>query len=823
MRMGSRIFYFGWFIVIGVAGFASWLVQPVWSETRDYASFLRELIDLDRLPLLEEGVRTMQASSYDRASRYDPSTDTYMGWDANNDSGQYIRIDPKTGEGVMAEIKGPGCIYRIWSANPQGKIRFYFDGARRPLEFGFNDLFRGDHAPFVKPLVWQRLIDFGPNDNPPGCSYLPLPFKKSCKVTSDKPHNQFYHIGYKTFPPGTSVPTFRLPLSAEEQHALDEVVSVWNRKGENPQPKSTAQSFKNVVELAPHQEVTLAQIDGPATIQQLHVKLDSQEKFAGRKVLLKIFWDGSQQPGVEVPLADFFCAGLGWKPFQSLPIGFTADGGYCYWRMPFRKSARVVATNEGQQSSKVSLRLNYLPGAVPENSGIFHAKWRRERACAKFDYPILETTGQGKFVGVTLSVDNIHGGWWGDGDEKAWVDGENFPSTFGTSTDGYFGDGNGLHDFGNALHGCQDFGRAQSAYRWQMTDSISFVKSFRFTIENYQWLSPVKNDYASVAYWYSNSGGSGHRGAMGTGRDFFQPTPVADRLPRPPHIENDIQEVEWIVPPGLPIVEDEALSEGKGIALSGQRNKELTLTVTAPADDRYALELGVGPKTDHADFVLLQEDRPVTDRVLLHTGKNNLVVRLNRSVPSDAPVILDYVRIGLWRNFVRDWMVIGPFDNTEDKKFDEVYPPGKELVFDKTYEGENGLPVKWKTARADMDGFLNFNDCFPEMHNETIAYALTTIISPRDNFTEILVGSDDGVKVWLNGKLVHDNHAHRGASPDQDTVRVRLNPGPNTLLVKVDQGSGGWGFYLRLIDPKDQLQFALPTQLKQQLTPATPN
>src|SRR6476646_6914130 len=93
-----------------------------------YQDLLSYLTDLDKLPVIEPGVYCKQFSSYDRHSQIDESTGKYLHWDANGDAGQYIRIDPETKEGVMAEMEGPGCIFRIWSANPQGVIRFYLDG-----------------------------------------------------------------------------------------------------------------------------------------------------------------------------------------------------------------------------------------------------------------------------------------------------------------------------------------------------------------------------------------------------------------------------------------------------------------------------------------------------------------------------------------------------------------------------------------------------------------------------------------------------------------------------------------------------------------------
>ncbi|TFG87954.1 MAG: DUF2961 domain-containing protein, partial [Gemmatimonadales bacterium] len=206
-------------------------------------ALLARLTDLDRLPVLEPAVTCRQFSSYDRASRYDPATKQYVNWSANGDSGQYLRVEPN-GEAVMAEMAGPGCIVRIWSANPTGTIRLYLDGAAKPTwEFPFADLFQGRVAPFARPVAGMN----GRGAN----AYLPIPYARSCRVTADKAHRQYYHIGYLTFPEGTPVRTFRLPLDDAERAAVTSATQALSR-GEpaNQDAKTTTH------DLPPGQAVT---------------------------------------------------------------------------------------------------------------------------------------------------------------------------------------------------------------------------------------------------------------------------------------------------------------------------------------------------------------------------------------------------------------------------------------------------------------------------------------------------------------------------------------------------------------------------------------
>lgn len=769
-------------------------------ERLDYQTLVRDLYDLERLPALGDGVRTKQLSSYDRATRYDATTDTYLSWDANADSGKYVRVDLQSGEATLLSLNHSGCIVRLWSANPQGKLRFYLDGARAPLEFDFSRLLGGKEPPFSL-LLWARSLALANDRNPAGVCYLPIPFARSCRVTADRTHNQFYAIGYKLFPENVMLPTFRLPLGEEERHAIAAAAAVWAQAGADPQPSSLPSPREWTGELPAGGQAVL-ELDGPATIHELRARLDSSEPHAGRKLLLRIYWDDAERPGVDCPLGDFFGGGPERKPYRSLPMGVTAEGeGYCFFRMPFRRRARIVVLNEGAQPALLRLRARAVTAAVADAAGYFHARWRRERECSSFDYPILVARGRGKLVGATLTVDSLRRGWWGEGDEKIWVDGEVFPSSYGVSTDGYFNQGgSSLRTAAHALFGAQATRRGAWAYRWHIPDSVSFRQSLRFTIENYAWLQETKSDYSSVAYWYAEAGAT----------DFFTPMSVAERLPLPPRIEREAQEIETIAEADARRVEDDSLSWGRGVALAGEAGASLPLILSVPQDDRYGIELGLSAGSDAAAVELISNGQRLGDRAMLRANKHRMEARLVRAVPAESPVVLDFIRIAPWRNFVSRWMVIGPFDNKEDKGFDTVYPPETEGVLDQTYRGKDGQEVRWQEARAELSGLVNFEELLPPPHTDAVAYAVATVIAPTERSAEILLGSDDGIKLWVNGKLEYENHAHRAAAVDQDLVRVPLKAGVNTLLVKVDQGGGGWGFYLRFDDPTERLRYGLP-------------
>jgi len=455
------------------------------AERLSYGDLLQQLYDLDRLPRLQEGVICRQFSSYDRRS-HEPG-----GWDANGDAGQYIRVDAQTGEAVMAEMQGPGCIFRIWSANPQGNIRFYLDGDTKPtFEWDFNSIFTGKIDPFLPPLVWKR----GEAQSGSDC-YLPIPYAKSCKVTADKAHGQYYHIGYKTYPPGTEIETFRLPLTADERKQLEAARKAWSDRGPGTPTLKSSQALQS------GEQATVAELNGPGTIEGVWVKVEGGERYAWHEIVISGYWDGEADPSIHAPLAAFF--GTGWYPneYKSYPLGIAGGVGYCHFPMPFRKSGRLVLRNLGRLPVTVRWDVQFAPvAAIPETDAYFHARWRREAPAVPFDWPFLEASGKGHFVGVALSVDYPNPHWWGEGDEKVWVDGEDFPSTFGTGSEDYFGDAWGIRPADQPCFCCSYLRDTRvCCYRWHLADSIPFTQSYRMTIENYP---DFPEDYASCAFWY---------------------------------------------------------------------------------------------------------------------------------------------------------------------------------------------------------------------------------------------------------------------------------------------------------------------------------
>jgi hypothetical protein len=270
----------------------------------------------------------------------------------------------------------------------------------------------------------------------------------------------------------------------------------------------------------------LANINGPGAVQQIWLTGGGT---AWRHLVLRIYWDGQEQPSVECPLADFFASGWGkFAPISSLPVCVNPGSGLnCYWEMPFRQHARITLTNISENDFVLYYQINYTLTEVPEDAAYFHAQFRRSNPLPyKQVHPLLDNVhGQGHYVGTAIAWGVNNNGWWGEGEIKFYIDGDKYPSICGTGTEDYFC---GSYNFENKdTHEYQAFntpyaglplvlkpdGLYQSQmrfgmYRWHIMDPIRFDNDLRVTIQALGWRGnsprylPLQDDIASVAYWY---------------------------------------------------------------------------------------------------------------------------------------------------------------------------------------------------------------------------------------------------------------------------------------------------------------------------------
>ena len=503
-------------------------------QTFTYVDLVHRLTDLEALAVLPvPGEQCRQWSSYDRASRYDEATGKYVHWSANGDGGGIIRRED--GRSVFAEIEGPGVIWRIWSARPgQGRVAVYLDGADEPaVDLPFRQYFDGSAAPFQGRALCHETARGWNN-------YVPIPFQKSCKILAADNWGAYYHFTYTTYPNDTRLPTFRRELTPAETAALataDDVLA--SRLGGDPAGKRNGEhTDEKTVPVPPGQAVMMAALSGPRAITALRVRPELPaapgERDPLRELCLRITWDDETTPAVWAPLGDFFGAAPGIAPYRSLPLGMTTNGFYALWYMPFAKRARVELVNDGGTERRVTFAVTHAPLSRSVDSlARFHAKWHRDAFLPEeterraIDWTMLKTSGgPGRFVGVMLHVWNPRGGWWGEGDEKFFVDGERFPSTIGTGSEDYFGYAWCCPElFANAYHN-QPYNDGSNkghvcVNRWHVGDNVPFQQSFEAAIEKY-YKNKKPTLYAATVYWYQ---------AAGTGAgDRYAAVPVAERL-----------------------------------------------------------------------------------------------------------------------------------------------------------------------------------------------------------------------------------------------------------------------------------------------------
>jgi hypothetical protein len=280
------------------------------------------------------------------------------------------------------------------------------------------------------------------------------------------------------------------------------------------------------IRIAPGETRTLADVRGSGAIQHIWMTLTGH----WRHSILRIYWDDQETPSVECPAGDFFACGWGqYARISSLAVCVNPGSAFnCYWEMPYRSGFRMTMTNIAAQEMTLYYQITFTETDVPDDLAYFHAQFRRVNPLPyKQVYTILDgVCGQGQYVGTYMAWGVNNNGWWGEGEIKFYIDGDDeYPTICGTGTEDYFC-GSYNFDVGKDQGGYREFttpysGLAQvirpdglyrsqmrfGMYRWHMTDPIRFERDLRVTIQALGWRSggrylPLQDDIASVAYWY---------------------------------------------------------------------------------------------------------------------------------------------------------------------------------------------------------------------------------------------------------------------------------------------------------------------------------
>jgi len=497
-------------------------------------SLLREMSALERLASWPEpAFRTIQFSSYDRRSK---SPDA-PGWFANSDGFggepipgfEAVLREPDeqgVGEYLLVDRPGPGAIVRGWSAGMEGVLRVFLDGAPKPLYEGTGYGFlarRSEHFFERAGLDVEAGDAFIQQD----ADYLPIPFSKRLRVTWEGKLDtlHFYHLQVRFYDQGARVISFdpdsdlkgRAQLVSEVANALLRPENRFEGEARDLSGELPASGTLNHDLEAPA---------GGGAITEFVLKVSAGElDRALRGVLLRIFFDDASAPQVECPAGDFFGSGPGVNPFSSLPISVHPDGRMVSrWVMPFEQRVRFQFENVSDQPVAIECRATLSPWDWNDRSLTFRLKWRVEHDLLGGpqelvrDLPFLVARGRGRLVGLAsilmnpTGIPTPWGSWWGEGDEKIFVDDGDVPAAFGTGTEDYYNYSWSRPDLFDHPYCGQplDSGPGNSGYvsnhRWQVMDAIPFERAIETYLELYPHTKTPGMSYACLAYHYARPG-----------------------------------------------------------------------------------------------------------------------------------------------------------------------------------------------------------------------------------------------------------------------------------------------------------------------------
>ena len=609
----------------------------------------------------------------------------------------------------------------------------------------------------------------------------------------------------------------------------------------------------DMITIAAGKEATILKVQGPGVITRIWFRINSDDPYFLRRILLKIYWDNEDDPSVEVPIGDFFGSGFAYRQYVTPYLGMSSGGYTCFFPMPFEDLARIVIVNEsGLELKGFYYQIDYqkLEEPISTDVAYFHAYWHRD-ANTDYDsnFTILNTKGRGHIVGVNMSIQSYNRNFrFLEGDEKVFVDGEKKPSIHGTGTEDYFSSGWYFNkgEYAGPYNGLilkdDSLGRI-SAYRFHILDPISFKKSVNFTIEHGYNNTEIA-DYSSTVYWYQ----------------------VEPHIKLPPIPRSGLRIPLRLIPPtGMLEAEKLTFNLGKvrskvmdmsdyGAEWGGSKE----LLIESGPKDEFSLNLNrleesgydiriyytLGPDYGNADvylggakvgqikcyapFIQPGGYLSIPSFINLYNGLNlQFTVTGKDSLSGGYLIGLDGIKLEPKRTFIPGWCVIGPFPNMRRRAdgsrsgMDSIYPPEVAIEKNHVYTGLNGQPLRWQVLTTPPDGFVSF-DRMISPDQPAVFYALTYIYSPQSRTATLLVGSDDPMKIFYNYNKVYTQQGGRIIEPDQGRSFIKINKGWNKLLLKIENRSGRFGFYARILDRENMFQYNITEEFPSN-SPVTPS
>ena len=524
-----KIILFVGLMAVGLTGYSQ--------DSITVGSLLKEMTDFGSVAVWH-GFAEKQASSYDRRS---VAVDR-PGWFANGDFNQFIRKEERAGheEYVMMDAEGPGAVVRFWLTTviKNGKLRFYFDDEAEPaIEIPAYDLMKGGFG--LGPGLLNPHSSYEPEGKGGNTLYLPLPYRKHCKVTYEFTDSasykaaHYYQINYRSYGAGSRVRTFAMSDLARYRAEIDSAeAALWHPRVTGVGQGTAGQDRRQTV--ASGDKLMLELPRGPNAVKEMSLEVHGGGD-AGkllRTVILQIDFDGQQT--VNCPIGDFSGSGYGGKDISSWYRELSAGGKVVSrWVMPYRRGARVRLINQTGGSVEVALSVKTAPWKWDDRSMYFHTTYKYEENIkdAKWDYDVTKVAGKdtagpiewnfvtikgkGIYLGNTLAVNNHMDAWYGEGDAKVWVDGDTFPSEFGTGLEDYYNTSWApvvLYQtpFANAPRADKESSTGHNTFtRTRNLDGVPFHRRFRYDLEMLSWKGGTI-DAAAVVYWYGAPGATDH-------------------------------------------------------------------------------------------------------------------------------------------------------------------------------------------------------------------------------------------------------------------------------------------------------------------------
>jgi hypothetical protein len=484
-------------------------------------SLVREMADRKRLTYLPETpYKLRQFSSYNRES-VGPDKE---GWYANGDMSYFLREEENEGrrEFVMFDAEGPGAIVRWWMTfykAQDGVLRLYLDHDPEPVIEGhpYKVLSQGLLAPAPFSVAVPAAA---PEEERGNDLYVPIPFAEHCKITYENDileikdghlwPDVFYNICYREYSPGTGVESFSRKALTRAQQAFNEAKdSLEDLKPQGSHNKELEG------DIAPGESASLRFEEKGKAVSYLVLRLSSSDvQQALRSTVFSASFDDTQT--VWVPVGEFFGTGYKRLGHRTWMNRTTEDGLMeSFWIMPFRTTCSLNFHNHGDETVKIKAAARLCRYPWKPESLYFGASWHEYRHIKTrsesddfFDVNYVDIKGKGVYAGDQIALFNMADTWWGEGDEKIFVDGESFPSSFGTGSEDYYGYAFGRpepfsHPFISQPTGSGNFHPGLTVnMRLRSLDAIPFTSSISSNIELWHWRATCIN-YAMTAFYYA--------------------------------------------------------------------------------------------------------------------------------------------------------------------------------------------------------------------------------------------------------------------------------------------------------------------------------